>query len=195
MSVLINKSSFDTLCSSVTSNLNTDSTNASTINSNLELFIDNINAGVLKGDMWNTIGQKYFEFSSIMQKRKNAADSFSATVSSAQSKIDGAWDSRFDNEIEDTKLEELENEIHQVESKISSLYGSLAVADNKEMIDYLNGLIATEESILNELKDFLKALIEFLLVYQEVCNELTSAIDSNHTSFGSAASTIQPSVI
>ena len=161
MAVLVNKSEFDALCSKVIGALNADSANAVGTASTIRMFTSGIASNALRGTMWTTYAEKYSNYAAIMDKRKNAADEFSGAVSSAQAQIDAAWYPDFGNELEDTRLAEVAEEIRRLRLYIAALE-----AMNED--GTLDGAIADAKALLEKAENLYNAIVVFLGVYQTV---------------------------
>ena len=167
------------------------SANSASIGNVIREFKSSIGGSILRGEIWNTEGQKLDIYTTATQKSQSIGDKMVATLNSTISAIDGAWDSRFGTSMKDTYRDEVENNLIVAEANLAACEAYLrSLPSNSPHIESARRAVEEAQAIVNELRDLLAAVDRFLAVYNSEMVKLDSIINELESSFGNYVSQI-----
>ena len=170
MAVLLNIGELNGLRNPI-SNVNQESQNSLTMNSIIGDFNTGGIGNVLKGEIWNSEGQKLEQYMNALKKSSAMADKISMTINNAMGALAGAWDSRFGESIDDAYRDQIDRELTAAEAELASL--------EAQELD-----TTAARNLVNELRSLLSAIDNFLAVYSQQISALDSVMSDLGGDFG-----------
>ena len=183
MANLVNKGELSGFNSAI-STINQSAQSCNSVDSIIESFKNN--GGILRGELWQTEGQKMETLMTALDKSKAAASLLSSAIASSINDLLAVWDSRFGDDVSDTYRDEVYANLVEARRNLEICQAYLdSLPDDSPHLASARAARDAAAAVVAELESLLAAIDAFLAVYNTVISNLDSVASDLDANFGS----------